>query len=90
MKNVVTQQNKALLSSSDFSCYCRYLHPLGEVKNVNYSVVVNIGIKMLLYKGLYMLDSLYDKRIDLSLFFTGDYPVIIVGLACIGTAVCLL
>jgi hypothetical protein len=28
-----------------------------------------------------MLDSLYDKRIELTLLLTGYYPVVIVGLA---------
>ena len=42
------------------------------------------------HKAFHILDSLYDKGIDLVLFFTGYYPVVFVGPAGVGTAICLL
>ena len=84
--------NRVLLEPLNFpSCPLLLFNPLicynGEVKEVDYSVVIDIGIKTLLHKTPYIVDSLYNKRIDLTLFFTGYYPVVFVRLTRLGAAV---
>ena len=49
-----------------------------------------LTILSLSHKALHMLDSLYDQRIDFTLLLTGYYPVVFVGLTCIGAAISLL
>ena len=44
----------------------------------------------LVHKALHILNGLYDKGIELTLFFAGYYPVVFVRLTRLGTAVCLI
>ena len=42
------------------------------------------------HKAFHVLDGLYDKGVKLTLFLAGYYPVVFVGPAGAGAAVCLL